>query len=385
MKTLLNQHALELRQGGIRAFFDKAAHLEDVVSLGIGEPDFATPRELIDESYRRMLAGATHYTQNAGAIETRTAVAEFLRTYGIERDPETEIIMTCGGMGALSLAFLCLLNPGDEVLIQDPQWLNYRAQVIFCGGVPVPVPVFEEDEFRLNVDKLEQFVTDRTKVLIINSPNNPTGAMLNGEDLKAISAFAKRHDIFVISDEVYSGLVYDGREHLSIGALPEMGERTLVINSFSKLFAMTGWRLGFAAGNREMIYKMTLLQENLSACAPAPAQAVAKLALETMCGTEKMREVYHARRDIMVDGLNGVKHVSCIRPKGAFYLFANIKETGLSSVEFADRLLAEQRVVAIPGTAFGEHGEGYLRISYANSNENLYKALERINRFAETI
>lgn len=385
MRTLLSQHAMELKQGGIRAFFDKAAHLEDVVSLGIGEPDFGTPRELIEESYQRMLKGATHYTQNAGAIETRTAVAKFLKTYGVTRDPETEIIMTCGGMGALSLAFLCLLDPGDEVLIQDPQWLNYRAQVIFCGGVPVPVSVYEEDEFRLNVAKLEKHVTDRTKVLIINSPNNPTGAVLSREDLEAIAAFAKRYDILVISDEVYSGLVYDGKKHLSIAALPNMAERTLVISSFSKMFAMTGWRLGYAAGNKEIIHKMILLQENLSACAPAPAQAVAKLAFDTMCGIEEMRTVYCERRNLMVDGLNGMKHISCLKPKGAFYLFVNIKKSGMSSADFADKLLAKQRVVTIPGTAFGANGEGFLRMSYANSSENLEKALERINRFVKTI
>lgn len=381
----MNARASELRQGAIRSFFDKAAGVEDVISLGIGEPDFPTPRALIDESYRRMLAGDTHYTQNAGLLEARRAAAVFLARYGVEASPETEIIMTPGGMGALSLALLCLLDDNDEVLIQDPQWLNYRAQVQFCGATAVPVPVFEEDGFRLKAETLERYVTNRTKILMINSPNNPTGAVLDADNLAAIAKFAIAHDLFVISDEVYSGLLYDGEVHRSIASVPSMRERTLVVNSFSKLFAMTGWRLGFASGNAEIIRRMVLLQENLSACAPSPAQAVAQFALSSMCGTEEMREIYRERRDFIVDGLNSIRHIRCQKPRGSFYVFPNIKDTGLCSEAFADALLERAKVVTIAGTAFGEQGEGYLRVSYANSKENIARALERIDRFTAAL
>lgn len=385
LENLLNDRAKELKQGGIRAFFDKGIGIEDLVNLGIGEPDFHTPRPIVDEAYKHLLNGKTHYSANAGDIGTREAVAGFLTRYGLSYDPKTEIIMTPGGMGALSLALLCLLAPGDEVLIQDPQWLNYNSQVKFCGGTPVPVPVYEEDAFALKVEELEKAVTAKTKILMVNSPNNPTGAVIPKEQLQAIADFAVKHDLLVISDEVYSELLYDGNTHCSIASFPGMKERTLVINSFSKPFAMTGWRLGYTAGPQVIIKKMTVLQENVSACASMPAQAVAKFTLETLTGLAEMKEQYEKRRILMWEGLNQIDGISCIKPVGAFYLFPNISSFGLSSEEFALRLMQEGKVTTIPGSAFGAHGEGYLRVSYANTVENLEKALERIAAFVKKL
>ena len=381
MEQMLNSQAKRLQQGAIRAMFEKAAAYSNTINLGIGEPDMATPEVIVSAGCEALKSGHTHYTPNAGIPELRREVAESLKKEGIHRNPDSEILITSGGMGALSLALMVLLEQGDEVLIQDPQWLNYYAQVTFFGGVPIPVPVEEINDFRITAKAIEQSVTPRTKVLMLNSPNNPTGAVLDREDLEAIAKVAVKHNLIVLSDEVYSTLVYDEARHISIATLEGMQERTVVINSFSKAFAMTGWRVGYAAGNRHIIDKMIRLQENLVACVNSAAQYAAITALQHPELAEEMQKGYREKRDLVVDGLNRIKGLSCIRPRGSFYVFANIQEVGMDEITFANELLEKQQVVLIPGSAFGDKGKGYVRISYANSVENLTDALARIDRY----
>lgn len=383
MRDFISQQAKGLQQGGIRAFFDKASQYSDVINLGIGEPDLDTPRPVMDAAYEAMLAGHTHYTANAGDMEVRQQIAAYLSEFDVTVDPAKEVIMTIGGMGAVSQCLLCTIDPGDEVLIQDPQWLNYYSQVKFAGGVPVAVPVYQENGFSLQAEEIEKHITPRTKILMINSPNNPTGAVMSQKDLEAVAEVAMRHDLLVISDEVYCELLYDGEHHRSIASIPGMKERTVIVNSFSKSFSMTGWRVGFAAGAPEVIARMTVLQENLAACAPAFGQWAAKYALETKCQLGEMRELYQRRRDLIVDGLNDIKGIHCEKPRGAFYAFPDIRGLGLTSQQAAEKLLEEVQVVAIPGSAFGEHGEGFLRMAYANSEENIKEALRRIRKCFE--
>lgn len=383
MRDFLSEQAKGLHQGGIRAFFDKAKNYSNVINLGIGEPDLDTPRPVIDAAYQSMLQGHTHYTANAGDLEVREQIAQYLSEFGVNADPGKEVMMTIGGMGAVSQCLLCTINPGDEVLIQDPQWLNYYSQVSFAGGVPVAVPVYQEDGFSLKANEIEKHITPRTKILMINSPNNPTGAVMGQKDLEEVAQLAIRHDLLVISDEVYCELLYDGLQHHSIAAIPGMKERTLIVNSFSKSFSMTGWRVGFAAGPSDIIAKMIVLQENLVACAPAFGQWAAKYALETKCQLAEMREIYQRRRDLIVNGLNEIKGIHCVMPQGAFYAFPDIRELGLTSQQAAEKLLDTVQVVAIPGSAFGDCGEGFLRMAYANSEENIEEALRRIRQCFE--
>lgn len=385
MKQRLSRRAAELTQGGIRAFFDRAGQYRDAIHLGIGEPDFPTPAEVVEEAERALRAGFTHYTPNAGLMEARESAADYLARYGVRRDPGEEIIITCGGMGAIFLALQCLVDPGSEVLVQDPQWVNYAAQIRLAGGVPVRVPVREEQGFHLQPEDLESAVTEKTRLLILNSPNNPTGMVLTEEELRAISEVACRHDLLVLSDEVYCELLYGDTEFHSIGAFPEMRERVLAVNSASKTFAMTGWRVGFAAGPKEIIRKMVVLQENMVSCAPAAGQKAAAYAFRYMPGVRRMREVYAHRRDLLAEGLNAIPGISCRRPEGAFYAFPSIRETGLRSLEFCERLLTEQQVVVIPGSSFGSCGEGYVRIAFSNSEEAIIQALGRIRAFIESL
>ena len=381
MSKFINDRATNLKQGGIRQFFDIASKYEKTINLGIGEPDSITSRPVIQSAFDAMLEGKTRYTSNAGDLSVRESVAKYMKSYGISYDPASEIILTCGGMGAISSSLLCIVSPGDEVLIQDPVWVNYISQVKFCGGIPVPVPTYERDAFSLKVDEIITRITPRTKVLILNSPCNPTGAIVSEDDMRQLVQIAQQHDLLVISDEVYCEMVYDGQKHLSIASFPGMKERTVVINSFSKTFAMTGWRLGFAAGPSEIISKMVLLQENMVACAPAPAQFAGKLALDTMCDVEQMRKKYQKRRDMVVGRINAISGISCLKPAGAFYIFINIKDLGITSSDFALGFLDQKHVVTVPGSAFGEHGEGYIRLSYANSDENLIEALNRMEQY----
>ncbi len=379
----INEKAKELEQGAIRAMFDRAATMSDVISMGIGEPDMATPELVCKAATEALTKGDTHYTPNAGTMQLRKAVAEKSVLAEVGYDPATEIIITNGGMGALSLLFLVILNDGDEILIQDPQWLNYVAQVKYCGGVPVRVPTYAKDNFQMLPETIESLITPKTKAIMINSPNNPTGEVATPEQMAAIAEVAKKHDLLVISDEVYCTLLYGEDEYHSIASLPGMKERTAVVNSFSKAYAMCGWRIGYTAAPAPIIDRMVKCQENFNACPNAPGQYAASIALDHPELPKQLRDVFARRREILGEGLKKIKGIDVEMPLGAFYAFPDISSFGLSSREFCERLLEEQHVVCIPGSAFGECGEGHIRIAYTCSDEDLVKAIERISAFCD--
>lgn len=381
MGSFLNKNAEGLRQGAIRALFDRASAMKDTINFGIGEPDLDTPQNVVDAGCNALRNGYTHYTQNAGIPQLRKAVSDYLGGFGVESVYNENIIVTAGGMGALSLCLLCTISPGDEVIVQSPQWLNYRSQIVFAGGVPVSVPVEEREGFSLKAEGILKRVTDKTRIIMLNSPNNPTGAVLSESDLKEIAGIAIKHDLLVISDEVYCEILYDGYRHHSIAAVDGMKERALVVNSLSKSFAMTGWRVGFAAGPASIISKMIVLQENMIACVSSIAQHAAVEALTNRGFIEEMRAIYDERRHCMVDGLNAIPGITCIKPHGSFYAFPNITALNVSSKDFCEGLLNETGVISVPGSAFGEAGEGYVRFSYANSVENIQKGLGRIEAY----
>lgn len=383
--SFVNQRTQNLRQGAIRAMFDRASQMTGVISMGIGEPDMATPRSVSDAGKRALEQGFTHYTPNAGTLALREAVATRSSAGEIGYDPEREIIITNGGMGALSLLMAVILNPGDEVLIQDPQWLNYTAQVTYYGGVPVRVPTDAAHNFEMQPEVIERLITPRTKALMINTPNNPTGHVIDQPTLKKISEIACERNLLVIADEVYNTLLYDGAENRSIAAFPGMKERTVVINSFSKAYAMTGWRIGYAAGPAEIIDKMTKCQENFNACANAIGQYAAVYALAHPEEAEALRNVFQERRETALQELEAIPGITVVRPNGAFYVFPSIQEFGLSDVEFCDRLLTEQKVVCIPGSAFGTCGAGHIRIAYTTGQDNLREAFCRLGQFCAQI
>lgn len=385
MKNFLSLQAQELHQGEIRSLFNRSKSYENVISLGIGEPDFVTPSSIINAASQGLLNGNTHYTANEGQLETRKAISAYLKSKQLFYDPVDEIIVTMGGMGALSTALMTVLNPHDEVLIQDPQWLNYRSQVKFLRGIPVPVPVYEGDAFSLKAGAVEKMITKKTKILMINSPNNPTGAIICPEDLAHIAELAIKYDLLVISDEVYSELVFDNFHHISIASFPGMKERTILINSLSKSFAMTGWRIGFAAAPKEIVSKMTVLQENLVACAPTASQEGLIYAFSHLEEMELMRSEYQTRRNLMVNLINLTPGLSCLTPSGAFYIFVNISKLNISSNEFSEKLLRDFQVVVVPGSAFGENGEGFVRLSYATDQRLLLEAAERISKFTHLL
>lgn len=385
MKNFLNMRSAGMKESAIRSMFNKAKKIPGLVNLGIGEPDLNTPEEIIEEGSKALRSGKTKYTSNAGIIELRTEIAKHLNRYDLSVNPEDEIIVTVGGMGALALCLLVTITPGDEVLLQDPQWINHFSQIKFCGGMPILVPVYEENEFKVSSESIKKRITNRTKILMLNSPNNPTGTVLDYNDLKDIAKLAKEYDLLVVSDEVYSTFVYDGVKHHSIASIDGMQERTIVINSFSKSFAMTGWRIGFASGNKSIIEKMAMLQENLVACVNASSQYAAIKALSIFNKTDKMIEIYRKKRNLIVDGLNSIRGISCYKPKGSFYVFPNVKKIGKNSETVAHEFLEKAKVVTIPGSTFGPHGEGYLRISYANSEENLREAIKRIKKYIENL
>ncbi len=377
----INHKAQQLTQGAIRAMFDRANAMTDVISMGIGEPDMATPSLVCEAGKKAMDLGLTHYTPNAGTMELRKAIAEKSYLQDINYNPKTEIIITNGGMGALSLLFQVILNQGDEILIQDPQWLNYAAQIKYCGGVAVPVPSDIEHQFEMQPEDIEARITPRTKAIMINSPHNPTGSVTSAGTLQKIAEIAKRHDLLVISDDVYNTLIYTDEPYISIAAFEGMKERTIVVNSFSKSYAMTGWRIGFVAGPAEIVDRMTKCQENFNACANSLGQHAAAVALEHPELSIQLRNVFAKRRRIILDGLANIPGMSCNSPTGAFYVFADIRNFGMSSQEFCYRLLEEAHVVCIPGSAFGACGEGFIRVAYTCSEEDLEKALERIKTF----
>lgn len=369
---------------GIRRFFDLANQMEDVISLGVGEPDFITPWHVREASMDSLERGFTSYTSNKGIPELRAAIADYLHNFHLNYDPEEEIVVTVGGSEAIDIALRTLLTPGEEVLIPEPSYVSYRPCTILAGGTPVGVPTYAEDEFRLRPDHLRARITPQSKVLILCFPNNPTGAVMTEEDLRAIAEVAIEHDLFVISDEIYAELTYEGR-HASIAAIPGMRERTVVISGMSKAFAMTGWRIGYAAAPAEILNLMLKIHQYTILCAPVMGQMAALEALRNgSAEKEKMVDKYNQRRRMIVKGFRDMG-LACHEPKGAFYAFPDIRSTGLTSEEFAERLLQHSRVAVVPGSVFGEGGEGFIRCSYATSVEQIQKALERIENFVKTL
>lgn len=367
---------------GVRKMFNLAQKHPNVINLTVGEPDFDTPKHVIDAAIEAMKKAYTHYTPNAGLIAFREAVAEKVKKEnGIDADPETEVIATVGAMGALSLATLTIVDSGDAVLIPDPGFPSYKAQVMLAGGHPVPYVLREENGFAVNVEDLKKLITRKTRAIILNTPSNPTGAVLSEKNLRELSELAIEKDILVVSDEAYEAIIYDGLKHVSIASLPDMKERTISIFTLSKTYAMTGWRIGFAVANKDIISQMTKLQEHISAHPSSISQMAAVVALKGgRDQIEMMVKEYCERREIVFSELSGISHVKCLKPRGAFYFFPNIKEFKMSCEEFAMHLLEKAGVVVVPGTAFGENGEGYIRISYATSKEKLREALTRIER-----
>lgn len=361
----------------------QAARFPDAIRLEVGEPDFTTPGPYMEAAFAAARGGATHYTPTAGIPELRRAIAARLRAdYGLEVDPDREVLVTVGAVGALAAACLAVVRPGDEVLIPDPGWPVYRSQIALAGGVAVPVPLREECAFHLQAEDVESRITPRTRALILNSPHNPTGAVLAEEEIRRIAEVAYRHGLIVISDEVYEKLLYDGRRHFPPACIPELRPQIITISGVSKTYAMTGWRLGYAHGPAEIIGAMTRIQECLASC---PASVSQQAALAAIAGDQgpvaAMREQYDRRRRFLVEGLNRLPGISCLMPEGAFYVFPNVRALGRTSMELAQDLLVRGRVVTVPGSGFGEAGEGYLRLSYATSLQALEEALHRLERF----
>lgn len=383
MRDFISQRVLSVPPSGIRRFFDISATMDDVISLGIGEPDFVTPRAVIQAGIRSLEAGHTHYTSNSGTIELRQAVSAYLeRLYGIHYDPEHEILITVGVSEALYLALTALVNPGDEVIVPHPCFVSYAPEVVFAGGVPVVIDTYPEHDFQVTGEEIEQAITPRTKALLIGYPNNPTGAVLTQQRLLEIAAVAERHDLFVISDEIYDRLVY-GIQHTHFATLPNMRPRTLVLSGFSKSHAMTGWRLGYAVGPAEIIAAMRKIHQYTIMSAPTTAQiAVAETLAEVDDEVERMRAEYDRRRRLVVDGFNELG-LTCFEPRGAFYAFPDIRASGMDDETFCEKLLKEERVAVIPGSAFGRTGAGFVRACYATSYEKLEEALERMRRFMQ--
>ena len=382
MRDMIADKARAIKPSGIRKFFDIVSEMEDVVSLGVGEPDFDTPWAVRDEGIYTLERGKTYYTSNAGLKEQREEICRYLkRRFELEYDPHHETLITVGGSEGIDLAFRAMLNPGDEVLIPQPCYVSYVPCVELADGVPVAINLKAENEFRLTKEELLDAITDKTKILVLPFPNNPTGAVMEKKDLEAIAQVILEKDIFVLTDEIYAELTYTGKNHVSIASLPGMKERTIVINGFSKSHAMTGWRLGYCCGPEEIIAQMVKIHQFAIMCAPTNSQYAAVAALRD-CDDEvaKMREAYNQRRRYLMHAFEEMG-LPCFEPFGAFYVFPCIKEFGMTSEEFATRLLEEERVAVVPGDAFGDCGEGFLRISYAYSLEDLKVALGRLERF----
>lgn len=381
-KSYLSKVVKEMPDSGIKDFFDIANTMEGALSLGVGEPDFPTPEHVREAAIASIKRGETKYTDNRGTVELRAAAAEYLEKFGLHYDRENEILITMGASEGIDLALRALVDPGDEVLVVEPCYVSYIPCVELCGGIPVSIPLKAENKFRLTKEELEEKITDKTKVLLISFPNNPTGAIMEKEDLEAIREVVTAHDIFVITDEIYAELTY-GKKHASIAALPDMYERCVVLNGFSKAFAMTGWRMGIAAGPAEVIFHMNKIHQFTTMSAGTTSQVAALEALTSPVRDEEidvMRKEYDERRKIMVDGFRNMG-LDVTEPEGAFYVFPSIKKTGLTSMEFCNRLLQEQKVVVIPGDAFGSCAEGYIRCSYAYSKDIIKKCLEKIAVF----
>lgn len=385
MRSPLADKIVGIKPSGIRKFFDIVQEMDDVISLSVGEPDFDTPWHIRDEGIYSLEKGRTFYTSNAGLKELKEEVALYLkRKQGVEYHPQNEIFITVGGSEAIDLGLRAMLNPGDEVLIPQPSYVSYEPCAVLAGGTPVIMELQAKNEFRLTAEELEAAVTEKTKVLILPFPNNPTGAIMEKKDLEAIAEVIIKHDLFVISDEIYSELTYENK-HVSIVEIPGMQERTVLINGFSKSYAMTGWRLGYACGPKMIIEQMLKIHQFAIMCAPTTSQYAAVEALRHGDeDVEQMRESYNQRRRYLMYAFKEMG-LECFEPFGAFYAFPCIKEFGLSSDEFATRFLKEEKVAIVPGTAFGDCGEGFLRISYASSMENLKTAMSRLADFIERL
>ncbi len=385
MRNPLSNTIVNIQPSGIRKFFDIVSEMGDAISLGVGEPDFDTPWHIRDEGIYSLEKGRTFYTSNSGLKELREEICNYLkRKFDLTYDPVRETIVTVGGSEAIDIALRAMLDPGDEVLIPQPSYVSYEPCTVLAGGKPVIIDLKAENEFRLTAQEIEDAVTDKTKILILPFPNNPTGAIMEKEDLESIAKVIEKHDLFVISDEIYAELTYKGH-HTSIANIPGMQERTILINGFSKAYAMTGWRLGYVCGPEEIIAQMLKIHQYAIMCAPTTSQYAAVEALRAGDGDiEVMRSSYDQRRRYLLNAFKELG-IDCFEPFGAFYVFPCIKEFGMTSDEFATKLLMEEKLAVVPGTAFGACGEGYLRISYAYSLENLKIAMERIERFVRKL
>lgn len=381
MRTLVSQTAQNLRPSGIRRYFDIAATMDDVVTLGIGEPNFVTPQHILEKGIESLRRGETGYTSNSGTIELRRAISGYIeRLYGLHYQPENEVLVTVGVSEALWIALKAVLDPGDEVLVVQPCFVANAAAVEMAGGLPVIVNTSVEHEFQVTGAALEAAVTPRTKAILISYPNNPTGAILTREHILQVAAVAQKHDLVVLSDEIYERLVYDA-DHICFASLPGMFECTIVLSGMSKTFAMTGWRIGYAAAPAPLMEAMRKLHQYLIMSAPTMGQAAALEALEYgEEDVEHMRVQYDRRRRLIVSGFNDLG-LTCFDPRGAFYAFPSIEATGMEDEDFCDRLLHEERVAVVPGSAFGQSGSGFVRASYATSDDNIERALERMSRF----
>ena len=381
MRNPLGSKVVDIKPSGIRKFFDIVQETEGAISLGVGEPDFDTPWHIRDEGIYSLEKGRTFYTSNSGLKELRVEISNYIkRTQGVEHDPIKEVFVTVGGSEAIDLAFRAMIDAGDEVLIPQPSYVSYEPCAILADAKPVIIELKEENDFRLTAQEVIEKITDKTKILVLPFPNNPTGAVMEKEALEAIAKVVIENDLYVISDEIYSELTYKG-EHVSIVSLPGMKERTILINGFSKAYAMTGWRLGYACGPEVIMKQMVKIHQFAIMCAPTTSQYAAVEALRN--GDEdvkRMREEYNHRRRYLLNEFKKLD-IPCFEPYGAFYVFPNIKKFGMTSDEFCTRLLTEEKLAVVPGTAFGDCGEGFIRISYAYSLDNLKAAMERFERF----
>ena len=383
--SILSEKVQTIAPSAIRKFFDLLENMTGAISLGVGEPDFRTPWHIRDAGIYSLEKGFTKYTSNAGLMDLRKEIASYLdRRFSLQYDPKSQMIVTVGGSEAIDIAMRAMLNPGEEVIVPVPSFVCYGPLATMAGGVPVFVETKSENEFRLTAEELKAAITPKTKILVLPFPNNPTGGIMGREDLEAIAEVLRDTNIMVISDEIYAELTY-GQKHVSIANIPDMYERTIVVNGFSKSHAMTGWRLGYACGPKEIIKQMLKLHQYGIMAAPTTSQYAAIEAMREGDGdVEMMQQDYDYRRKLLLDGLLNLG-LSCFEPKGAFYMFPDIRSTGLSSEEFCERFLLEEKVAVIPGNAFGAGGEGFVRICYASSVENLTEALRRLERFLERL
>lgn len=384
MQRLISPVVKEIPPSGIRKFFDIAAEMEDAISLGVGEPDFVTPWHIRDEGIYSLEKGRTYYTSNAGLKELRIEITKYLkRRFSLKYEPMSQVVVTVGGSEAIDLCIRSLVGVNDEVLIPEPSFVCYKPITVLAGGTPVPIVTKQENDFRLTADELKAAITPRTKVLVLPFPNNPTGAIMSKSDLEKIAEVLRGTDIVVLADEIYAELTYGDERHCSIAQIPDMYERTVIVSGFSKAYAMTGWRLGYACGHPDLIKTMTKVHQFAIMSAPTLAQYAAIEALKNGDDDiEMMREEYNMRRNVIVKGFNDMG-LECFEPKGAFYAFPCIKSTGMSSDEFCEKLLMQKKVAVIPGSAFGKSGDGFIRCSYAYSIDNINEALNRIESFVK--